>query len=170
LALGRLHENKAFDVLLDAVSRLPDAYLWLAGEGPLRRELEGLAEKLGIKPRVRFLGWREDIPALFATCDLFVCPSRLEPLGNVVVEAWAQGVPVVATDSLGPGTLIEDGETGILAPVDDAPALARAMALVLDDETLRSHIARQGREVFEDHFTEAVVTDTYRDFFEGLLP
>lgn len=169
LALGRLHENKAFDVLLEAVSRLSDAYLWLAGEGPLRRELEGLAEKLGIKPRVRFLGWREDIPALFAACDLFVCPSRFEPLGNVVVEAWAQGVPVVAADSLGPGTLIEDGETGILAPVDDSPALARAMALVLGDESLRTRIARQGRDAFEAHFTEAAVTGTYRRFFEGLV-
>ncbi|MDP6884951.1 MAG: glycosyltransferase, partial [Rhodospirillales bacterium] len=58
LGLGRLHQNKAFDVLLEAMTRVPDAYLWLAGEGPLRRELEDLAQKLAVKPRVRFLGWR----------------------------------------------------------------------------------------------------------------
>ena len=72
LALGRLHENKAFDVLLDALTLIPNAYLWLAGEGPKRTELEAQAEKLGVKPRVRFLGWRDDTEALLASCDIFV--------------------------------------------------------------------------------------------------
>ncbi|MBT4939313.1 MAG: glycosyltransferase, partial [Rhodospirillaceae bacterium] len=88
LAMGRLHENKGFDVLMEAVARVPNTYLWLAGEGPLRGELELLAEKLGIKPRTRFLGWRDDPEALFAAADLFICPSRHEPLGNVVIESW----------------------------------------------------------------------------------
>ena len=110
VALGRLHENKAFDVLLSALTRVPNAYLWLAGDGPLKEELQKQAEVLGIKPRVRFLGWRDDTAALLKTADLFVCPSRHEPLGNVVIEAWAQGLPVVAADSMGPGTLIENME------------------------------------------------------------
>ncbi len=166
LALGRLHENKAFDVLLRALAQAPDVYLWLAGEGPLRGELEGLAQHLAVKPRVRFLGWREDTAALFAAADIFVCPSRREPLGNVVIEAWAQGVPVIAADSLGPGTLIEHMETGVLTPVDDAAALANAIRGVIGDEVLRAHLAGKGRAEYEARFTEAVGVQRYLDFFE----
>ena len=98
LALGRLHRNKAFDVLIEALAKVPGAYLCLAGEGPCRGELETLAERLGVKPRIRFLGWREDTAPLFAAADVLVCPSRHEPLGNVVVEAWAHDVPVIAAE------------------------------------------------------------------------
>ncbi len=169
LALGRLHENKAFEVLLEAIGRVPDAYLWIAGEGPLRGALEQQAEALGVKPRVRFLGWREDTASLLATCDIFVCPSRHEPLGNVVIEAWAQGVPVVATDSLGPGTLIDDMETGVLVPVDDGPTLGRALRHVIEDVGFRARIGRQGRAVYEERFTEAIVVDRYMEFFRKVL-
>ena len=169
LAMGRLHENKAFDVLLKAIARLPEVYLWLAGDGPLRLELETMAENLGVRPRVRFLGWREDTAALFAACDMFVCPSRHEPLGNVVVEAWAQEKPVVAADSLGPGTLIEDGQTGVLVPVDDPVMLARAIRYVLNDENLLPHISRQGRAAYEARFTESIVVGQYFQFFEKVL-
>ena len=117
LALGRLHENKGLDVAIRALPLVPDAYLWIAGEGPLRGALEALAEKVAVKPRVRFLGWREDVPALLTASDILVCPSRQEPLGNVVLEAWAQERPVVAADSRGPVALIDHLKTGILVPV-----------------------------------------------------
>ncbi len=168
LALGRLHENKAFDVLLHALARLPEVYLWIAGDGPLRRELEALAERLGVKPRVRFLGWREDIAALLAACDVFVCPSRHEPLGNVILEAWAQGKPVVAADSVGPGILIRHMETGVLIPVEDAEGLAEGIDAVFDDDDLRERIARGGRAAFEADFSESVVVRRYVEFFERL--
>ena len=74
------------------------------------------SEKIGVKPRVRFLGWRDDVESLLASCDVFVCPSRHEPLGNVVVEAMACGVPVVAYDIGGPGELVKNGSTGWLVP------------------------------------------------------
>jgi len=166
LGMGRLHENKAFDVLLRAVARVPNVYLWIAGEGPLRRELEALAEKLAVKPRVRFLGWREDTAALLATADIFVCPSRLEPLGNVVIEAWAHGMPVIATDSYGPGTLIEHRESGILVPVDDWQTLGRAIRNLLEDDILRDHIARRGLQMYEENFTEEKVVGQYMEFLE----
>ncbi len=169
LALGRLHENKAFDVLLRALAQAPDVYLWLAGEGPLRGELEGLAQHLAVKPRVRFLGWREDTAALFAAADIFVCPSRREPLGNVVIEAWAQGVPVIAADSLGPGTLIEHMETGVLTPVDDAAALTNAIRRVVEDRALRTRLAGNGRAEYEARFTEAAGVRRYLAFFERVL-
>jgi glycosyltransferase involved in cell wall biosynthesis len=170
LGLGRLHENKAFDTLLKALSRLPDIYLWIAGEGPLKSQLEAQAEQLGIKPRVRFLGWQDDVAPLLAACDVFVCPSRHEPLGNVVLEAWAQRKPVVAADSLGPGKLIRHMESGILIPVDDAPELAEGIRAVFDDSDLADRIAEGGRAAFEAGYTENIVAGKYVEFFESLLP
>ncbi len=166
LALGRLHENKAFDVLLDALAELPDAWLWIAGEGPLGGELMAQVARLGIAERVRFLGWRNDAAALLAAADVLVCPSRHEPLGNVVIEGWAHGVPVVAARSAGPAALIRDGETGLLASIDDAAALAGALARLHDDTGLRGALAAAGRGAFDREFTEQAVVAAYRGFFD----
>jgi len=164
-ALGRLHANKAFDVLLKALTDVPGAYLWIAGDGPLLGELERLASRLGVMPRVRFLGWREDIAALHAAADLFVCPSRHEPLGNVVIEAWAQGKPVIACAAQGPSQLIRTGKTGLLTPVDDAPALAAAIRHLLADPAFAAGLGAAGRAAFEADYTEAAVVARYLDFF-----
>jgi glycosyltransferase involved in cell wall biosynthesis len=169
LAMGRLHPNKGFDVLIEAVARLPDVYLWIAGEGPLQGELEERAHRSFVKPRVRFLGWRDDGPALLAACDAFVCPSRHEPLGNVVIEAWAQGVPVIATESQGPAALVRHGETGILVPVDDALALARVIRQLLADRDRARAIGLAGRAAFEQRFTEKIVVGRYLDFFRNVM-
>ena len=166
LALGRLHANKAFDTLIAALAQVPDAYLWIAGEGPLLGELERQAARLGVISRTRFLGWRDDVAALFAACDLFVCPSRHEPLGNVVIEAWAQAKPVVAAAAQGPSQLIFDGENGLLAPVDDAVALAAAINRALGDSDLVARLARTGRGAYEAQFTEAAVVRNYLEFFQ----
>lgn len=168
LALGRLHENKAFDVLIDALARVPDAYLWIAGEGPERATLERRAQDKGVKPRVRFLGWRDDTAALLAACDVFVCPSRHEPLGNVVIEAWAQGKPVVAADSLGPGVLIRQNETGVLVPTDDSASLANALRAVLADPDLARSLGEGGRAAYEARFTEDAVVAEYLAFFDRI--
>ncbi len=115
LAAGRLHHNKGFDVLR-ALARLPDATLWLAGTGPEQSALHALATGLGVAGRVRFLGWRDDVTTLMASVDVFVCPSRHEGLGSIVLEAWAHGCPIVATASQGPAELIRADQTGLLTP------------------------------------------------------
>ncbi len=165
LALGRLHPNKGFDTLLAALAQVPDLHLWLAGEGALRARLEGQARALGIASRVRFLGWREDSAALLAAADLLVCPSRHEPLGNVVIEAWAAGRPVLATASEGPRALIRDDETGLLVPIDDAAALGAALRRLAGDAALRARLAEAGRAAYEADYAEARVVSLYRDFF-----
>ena len=166
LALGRLHRNKAFDVLIQALAQVPEAYLWLAGEGPLRAELEALAAKLGVLSRLRFLGWREDVASLFAAVDLFVCPSRHEPLGNVVIEAWAQGITVVAAASEGPRQLITDGADGVLVPLEDDAAMAAALNRLIADRAQAASIGAAGRTAYEGQFTEAAVVARYVEFFE----
>jgi len=171
LALGRLHPNKGFDLLLEALAATREVSLWIAGEGPLRPRLERLATRLGIADRVRFLGWREDVPRLLAAADLLVCPSLHEPLGNVVIEAWSAGLPVVATSSDGPAGLIQDGESGILVPLPAAPgggaeALAKAIERVCADSALRARLGSAGRRAYEAEFTEPIVVAGYRNFFD----
>ncbi len=169
VALGRLHENKAFDVLINAMARVSDAYLWIAGDGPLLDELDKLAEKIAVKPRVRFLGWRDDSAALLQSADLFVCPSRHEPLGNTIIEAWAQQTPIVAADSSGPGALITHLESGLLVPIDDAATMAKAINNVIKDPALAHRIVENGTAEFETKFTEEIVTAQYLEFFEKVL-
>ncbi|HEV2546332.1 MAG TPA: glycosyltransferase [Stellaceae bacterium] len=166
LALGRLHENKGFDVLLEALAQVPGLYLWLAGDGPLRIELERRAKDLGVASRLQLLGWRTDTAALLAAADFLVCPSRHEPLGNVVLEAWAAGVPVLATASEGPRALIAAEQTGLLVPVGDSDALAAAMRRLAADRALRLRLSESGNTAFEDQFSEAKVVPLYRDFLE----
>jgi glycosyltransferase involved in cell wall biosynthesis len=169
LALGRLHPNKAFDVLLSAMTRLPEAHLWLAGEGPERAALEAQAASLGVSDRVRFLGWQNDPGPFFAAADVLAVPSRHEPLGNVILEGWAQGVPVVAVASHGPRFLIRDGENGLLVPVDDAEALAAGLARVLGDSPLAMRLVEGGRAALAAQFSEAAVVAGYLGLFQRVL-
>jgi glycosyltransferase involved in cell wall biosynthesis len=168
VALGRLHPHKAFDVLIEAVVRLPGAVLWLAGDGPIRGALEDQARRLGVADRVRFLGWREDAAALIAGADVLVCPSRQEPLGNVILEAWARGVPVIAAAADGPATLIAHDRNGVLVPVDDAEALRAALARVLGDAVFARTLGEEGRCAYRAEHGEALVTRRYLDLFARL--
>ncbi len=165
LAMGRLHEAKAHDVNLRALVELPDAYLWIAGVGPLEARLKALAEDLGIQSRVRFLGWRNDPSALYRAADVCVFPSRYEPLGNVVIQAWAHGLPVVAAASQGPKALIEDGRDGFLVPIDDAPALAEGVRRLLAEPKLARQFAERGLGRVAAEFSEAAVVGQWMTLF-----
>jgi len=170
LALGRLHENKAFDVLIAALADIPNAYLWIAGDGPLDSALQAATHTLGVSDRVRFLGWRNDIPNLLATAELLVCPSRHEPLGNVVIEGWAHGVPVVATNSDGPRSLIHNEETGLLVPIDDADALSRSVNRLINLPEFAAELASAGYRAYQTTYTEDIVVQQYQAFFEKVIP
>ena len=169
VALGRLHEVKAHDTLLRALTGVPgDAHLMIAGEGPLESELRGLSASLGLTNRVHFLGWRRDTQNLYAAADLCVFPSRYEPNGTVVMESWAHGVPLIASAAKGPAWLIDDGQTGLLFPIDDEAALARGIEGLIVSADLRERLVTQGREAFESRFTRDQVVDQYLDLFRSL--
>ena len=169
LALGRLHQAKAFDVLLEALTIETRPYLWLAGDGPLRAELKALAGKLGVAERVRFLGWRDDRDALFGAADVCVFPSRYEPHGTVTMEAWGHRTPLVAAAAAGPAAYVRDGEDGILVSTDDAPALAAAIGRVIDEPALAARLVEGGWQRYQAEFTEAACVARYLELFETLL-
>ncbi|AMX03514.1 glycosyltransferase [Microbulbifer thermotolerans] len=169
LAAGRLHINKGFDVLLHALTQIPDAMLWLAGSGPEEAKLKALCHKLGLDTRVRFLGWRTDVTALMRTADLFVCPSRHEGLGSIVMESWAHRCPIVATKSQGPGEVITDGLSGLLTPIDDADALAAAIKSVLENPGLREQLVESAAEVYAKGYSKQHIVAAYTELYQHLL-
>jgi len=168
LGMGRLHTSKAHDVSLRALTQLPDAYLWIAGDGPDEAILKSEAIDLGIADRVRFLGWRDDAPALYRTADVCVFPSRFEPLGNVIIQSWAHGLPVIAARSAGPGALIRDGEDGFLIDIDDAEGLAVKTRALLADKDLSARFAANGAKRVETEFSESAVVAQWRTLFDAM--
>ena len=165
LSAGRLHVNKGFDTLLQALVDIPDVMLWLAGSGPEEQSLKQLCEKLGLDERVRFLGWRTDVAALMRTADLFVCPSRYEGLGSIVLESWVNQCPIVSTASGGPSELITDAETGLLTPIDQPVPLAATIQCLLANPAHRALLAKNAEERYWKKYSKAVVVESYENCF-----
>lgn len=162
LALGRLHRNKAFDVLVRAMRRLPGVHAAVAGTGPEAAALDALARGEGVADRVHWLGWRTDQAALLAACEALAVPSRHEPLGNVVIEGFSAARPVVAAAADGPRELVRSGMDGMLVPPDDPAALAEALGAVLGDRGVAERLGRTGRARYEAEFAEAPVLARWR--------
>ncbi len=145
-ALGRLHEQKGFDVLLRAAAILRDRdvpfHLRIAGEGPDRALLEGLIHDNALDDQAELLGWVSPPGPFLATLDLFAVPSRYEPFGLVVIEAMAAGVPVVASDLEGPREILEQGRLGFLVDSEDPEKLADRLAEALRERRRAVDLAR----------------------------
>lgn len=169
LALGRLHRAKAFDTLLQALVDVPGAFLWIAGEGADRENLENLAQTLNVADRTRFLGWRTDRAALFAACDVCVFPSRYEPFGTVFVQAWAAKRPLVTSNADGPRQFVRDGEDGLMVPVEDERALAAAISRVIADKALANRLAEAGYAHYRAAFTRERTVAEYLAFYREIL-
>ncbi len=176
--VGRLRSPKRVDLALEALRRLrtavPEATLDVAGDGPLRGELEQLASRLGVADRVRFLGSRSDLPGLLLDAQCLVLASDYEGCPLSVLEAMAAGVPVVATSVGGISELVVDGETGTLTPPGDAERLATALREVLSPPGRARLLGESGRARARRLFSrERMVADTcalYDDVVERRAP
>jgi glycosyltransferase involved in cell wall biosynthesis len=172
LFVGRLAPQKGVKDLIAAFDLLqhvrPDFRLLIAGEGPLREELEELASAFRLDRFVRFLGHRADVPALLAASDLLVLPSYFEGLPNVVLEAMRFRKPVVATAAPGTTEVVVDGETGILVPMHQPTALAQAIRVVLDDRELAARFGEAGRARAEAEFHVTTMVDRFAGLYEEL--
>lgn len=148
--VGNMHSDvKGHPWLIAAapgvLRHFPDTRFVLAGDGESRPVFEKLAEELGVGSSFEFLGRRDDIPDVLASCDIGVLPSRAEGLPNAVLEYMAAGLPVVASRVGGNPELINDDVTGLLVPPQDSSALANALVELMRDEEKRNRIAINGR-------------------------
>lgn len=167
LGIGRFVERKGFHTLIEALSSLKDTYLWLVGDGEERERLLTLAQKIGMSDRLRLGGWQADIAPYLAACDVFCMPSSHEPLGNVILEAWSVGKPVVACRSEGPSWMMQDGVDGLLVNIGDAEGLRDAVLRLKKNPELTSAISKGGRATLDERFSKHSVTDAYLKLFSG---
>jgi len=153
LFVGNITRAKGVDLLIEALARCPDAWqaCSLAGAGGDADRMKSLAAESGIAGRLRWLGRlpASAVPELMRRHDLLVLPSRSEGRPNVVIEAMASGLPVIATGVGGVADLVRDGEVGLIVPPDDADALAAAIARLCTDAKLRSTMASAARACIE---------------------
>jgi glycosyltransferase involved in cell wall biosynthesis len=158
-AVGRLSPEKGFDRLIQSVHALLrtglDLELVIAGDGDDHRRLERLIDELGVRDRVRLLGFCADPRLLYEALDVFVLSSLREGLPNVLLEAMALEVPVVATRIAGIPRLIQDGENGLLVDADNAAELTAALARLAGDAGLRSRLGQSARHTVEQRYSFA---------------
>ena len=167
LVLSRMHEKKGIDTALRAMPHMPGAWLWLAGDGPRAEEYRQLAERLGVTDRVRFLGWRTDRKALLEAADVCLLPSRYEPFGTVIAEAWSARRPLVTTPADGARQFVRHEEDALVFPSDDAEALAGSVLRLASHPQLAARLVDCGYQKYEREFEREAVIDRligiYRD-------
>jgi glycosyltransferase involved in cell wall biosynthesis len=175
-ALGRLIEKKGFQDLLAALARLPPEIggrpwaMLIAGSGPDAPRLAHQARELGLADRLRWLGWQDPADPWYDLADLVVVPSRHEPLGNVILEAWNYRRAVLSTQTDGATELIRQGETGILVPCAAPAALADAIAATLAaGDAARVALGDAGHRDLQTRHGKAVVLSAYLELYRGLM-
>ena len=174
---GRLAPQKNQRMLLEAFAQfavpgrdLPESELWILGEGGLRGDLESRARELGIANRVRWLGFQSNPYPFFRAADVFALSSDHEGLPNAVIEAALCETPSVSTRCpYGPDELIDDGETGLLAPVGDARAFAAALTELARDRDASRRMGALARERCASRFDTSTVCAGYQSLFERLV-
>jgi glycosyltransferase involved in cell wall biosynthesis len=174
LAVGRFDPPKDYPTMLQAFARVvhkhSNTILLIAGDGPLRKTMENLARELGIEKRTKFLGIRRDIPQLMNAADAYVMSSSWEGMPNVLLEASATGLPIVATDVGGNREIVLDGVTGFLVPPRNPEALARTMLRIMDlSDEERKEMGKRARKHIEVKFNLDRVVDLWEILYYELL-
>ncbi len=173
LSVARLVPDKDHDTLLKAFAHVsphhPDAQLWLVGNGPRREVLEQQARNLGLAARVKFMPPEHDLRPLYQRADLFVLSSRAEALPNVILEAMAAGLPVVATRVGGVPEAVVPEATGLLVSPGDDAGLAAALGRLLDDPEARRAMGRQARGRVLGHFSFPAMVSRHQEVWSRLL-
>lgn len=171
--VGNFRPMKRQDLLIEAFSRLvarhPKIRLVLVGDGELRPGIEAQVTELGLHGRILVHGHASDTRPLYNAFDLFVQASNSEGLPNVILEAAAARLPIVATAAGGTGEVVHDGETGLLVPIDDVDSLTRAIDQALSDAEMRLRLGSAARQVIEDEYGMERFIREYVKLYRTLL-
>ena len=170
---GRLSEEKGLTTLVDAWSRVlknrSNTRLWLVGEGPLRDRLAEQIESLHMRGRCVLVGSFDSVEELLAAADVFVLPSREEGMSIALLEAMANGLPIVAADIPGNRTLITSSENGLLVSPDDPAALATAIGSLLDTPTRAAQYGEAARRRIQQEFVLSTMVNRHLELFQRCL-
>jgi glycosyltransferase involved in cell wall biosynthesis len=175
-AIGRFVAKKGFDDFLDACARLPTHIghrplrFLIGGDGVLGESLRRQSASLRLQDRVQFLGWVEETDSFYQLADLVVVPSRHEPLGHIVQEAWNYAKPVVSTLSEGPAEIAVDGEDVLFCPPSSPELLAARIheALSAPPADLQ-RLGEAGRKKLLDRYSQEIVVQTYLDIYHAAI-
>lgn len=172
-SVGWLTPVKGHRFLIEAAAQLkptfPTLHIVLVGSGGLQAELSALADRLGIKDSVHFLGERDDVDVCLSVMNLFVLPSLNEGMGRALVEAMAAGLPVIASRVGGVPALIEHGRTGLLVPAGDPGALAQAIRQVLDRPDWARQMGQAASQSIGRRFDAATMVRAVERVYEHAL-
>lgn len=170
LSVGELNKNKNHQVIIRAIAHLQDENIHyvIAGNGPLRGELEKLAEKLGVENQVHFLGYRRDIPNLFKAVDLLAFPSLREGLGMASIEAMSAGLPLVTSNRHGINDYSENGKTGFKYNPNDYKGFAEGIKTIVYDEELKRQMGEYNANLSQNYTVE-VSMDILGKIYEEVL-
>lgn len=173
-SVGRITRLKGYQYLIRAMPailhQLPEAELWLIGDGPELPHLKRIAKKLGVNGKIRFLGQQQNVSDWLQKTDVFVLPSQVEAMPTVILEAMACGVPVIASNLPGLQDIISDGRTGWLVPPAQPQALAAKVVVALTEPDLRDSIRRASLELIEKYSINKIAVDyyeIYQQLFSG---
>ncbi len=170
--VAALEDHKGHTYLIQACKTLkeqaPKVRVVVVGSGSLKMELDRQAHDLGVEDIVYFLGFREDVPRILASLDLFVLSSYLEGMGSSLLDAMASRLPVVATRTGGIPEVVIDGETGLLVPPRDPAALAGAILKLYHDRDLASRLGERGFEVVNEKFSAEAMAWKVIDLYEQI--
>ncbi|MNV55054.1 alpha-1,4-N-acetyl-D-galactosaminyltransferase [compost metagenome] len=173
LAVGRLHADKGFDLLIQAFATLapshPDWDLVILGEGGERAALAAQVDKAGLASRVSMPGRAGNVGDWYENADLYVLTSRFEGLSNTLLESMASGLAAVSFDcDTGPREIVREGIDGVLVrPNGDVPALCKALADVMGDDAARQRMAQAATDV-RDRFSATRVLQQWQELFDGV--
>ncbi len=167
-----LSKQKGIPYLLRAargvIAREPRAKFVIAGDGPQRQELERMAEDLGLGSRLRFLGYREDMPRIISALDVYVLPSLWEGLPLALLEAMAMGKPIVATDVGGNAEIVEDGVHGFIVPKGNADELQRGLLRACRGDAFRRRCWKANRDRFDACFSLDAMVGAHERLYDAL--
>jgi glycosyltransferase involved in cell wall biosynthesis len=173
VCVARLSRQKGLPWLIRSapawLGRLPDTDLLLVGEGPLRRKLEQLARQSGASNRIHFAGWRPDVPEILAAADLLVLPSTWEGMPNVVLEAMASRLPVVAADVAGVRELLGATAEEQIVQYGDSGGLAARIVMFMENTPRAAEVGDKNRRRAEQTFSIAKMVTAYEQLWESLL-
>jgi glycosyltransferase involved in cell wall biosynthesis len=168
-SVGRLTDQKGYDLLVRVLPHLAPAKLVLVGDGPQRPALEALAAELGVAERLQITGWVDDAPARLVDFDVFALPSRWEGMPLGILEAMHAGLPVLACDVGSVSEVVDDGQTGYVVQAEDISALQDRLRELLADGALRERMGERALGLAEAHFTDALMARRYEAIYSSMV-